>query len=780
MTATITRPPDPPSTPATSAPAGTTPRPSRRTPTPSAELWAELALAAVTIATAVSFCRLFLGWDFLWPLLLAGITSHLLAVACRRGGWGGVVSFVASLAVAGVVVTVTQYRDTSAYGFPTFDSWDSATADLAEAWDRFAVVVAPVPNRAGYLVASMLAIWLAAFLADSFAFRGWATFESLLPSGVVFVFVSALASPRNRISSTALYLAAALAFALLHRQALQQRQGTWLASQRDGATRATLRVGALVGGAALVAGAVLGPSLPGAGEAPLLSTKGGSGDGTRVTLSPLVDIRGRLANSSATLAFTVRASEATYWRLTALDRFDGKIWSSSRSYRDVSGPFTTQARSTVLRQDFTIAGLDSIWLPAAFSPINVTGGSDLAFDPETSSIVTGADSSNGQTYSVVSALSRPTKAQLEGASGPLPASIASTYLPLPADFPTVVTQQAAKVTAGATTPYEKARRLQDWFRVNFTYDLSVRAGHDENAIVSFLRQGRGYCEQFAGTFAAMARSLGVPARVAVGFTPGMAKGDGTFQVLGKYAHAWPEVWFNGIGWVAFEPTPGRGAPGLEDATGVAAQQADQPATSSTATTTPGSTTSRTTVPGEPVEPETGLLPFNAGGQGSTTDHHQRPLGLTVALWLLGLAVLAGGWLLVVPALRKARWRRRRDRASSPADRALVSWAELGELLDRLGMAPIASQTPHEVAERAAVTTTADPRLVQRIADRTSLAAYAPQGVSADEADCSQRDVSALEHEAWDRASWLTRLGWLADPRPLWRRDDSERSSFEPA
>ncbi len=66
----------------------------------------------------------------------------------------------------------------------------------------------------------------------------------------------------------------------------------------------------------------------------------------------------------------------------------------------------------------------------------------------------------------------------------------------------------------------------------------------------------------------MARSLGIPARVAVGFTHGVAA-NGSFTVLGKNAHAWPEVWFDQLGWVAFEPTPGRGAPGAEDYTGVA-------------------------------------------------------------------------------------------------------------------------------------------------------------------------------------------------------------------
>ena len=80
----------------------------------------------------------------------------------------------------------------------------------------------------------------------------------------------------------------------------------------------------------------------------------------------------------------------------------------------------------------------------------------------------------------------------------------------------------------------------------------------------FLQTRRGLCEQFASTFAVMARTLGIPSRVAVGFTPGELNGDGSYSVFGKNAHAWPEVWFDGIGWVDFEPTPPGAVPGLED------------------------------------------------------------------------------------------------------------------------------------------------------------------------------------------------------------------------
>ena len=106
--------------------------------------------------------------------------------------------------------------------------------------------------------------------------------------------------------------------------------------------------------------------------------------------------------------------------------------------------------------------------------------------------------------------------------------------------------------------------LQTYFRSGggFTYDATVDYQNDDHAMDTFLRVKRGYCQQFAGTFAALARSVGLPTRVAVGFTPGVQDTNvaGQYDVKGAQAHAWPEVYLGQYGWVPFEPTPGRGAP----------------------------------------------------------------------------------------------------------------------------------------------------------------------------------------------------------------------------
>src|SRR5205807_5511111 len=172
-------------------------------------------------------------------------------------------------------------------------------------------------------------------------------------------------------------------------------------------------------------------------------------------------------------------------------------------------------------------------------------------------------------------------------------------------FPSSVVRLATQVTASATAPYAKAKALQDYLRNNFRYDLRVPAGHGDDALQRFLFvTKRGYCEQFAGSYAAMARAINLPSRVAVGFTPGQQLADGAYRVLNRHAHAWPEVYLSGYGWVAFEPTPGRGAPDDQSYTGVA------PMAPEAATATP--------VPSPQATPTTAAAGAGVAPRGQTT------------------------------------------------------------------------------------------------------------------------------------------------------------------
>lgn len=735
----------------------------------------EAAIVVLGLVTVLGFCRVFVGWSFAAPLSLAVVSSSVLAVLARRRGWGIVVSGLLSAAGLVVFTTLAFYGDTARWFIPTSLTREALRVDLDAAWSVFPTTPAPAEPLVGFLVVAAAALWIAAFLADGFAFRAAVGLETVVPYGVLFAFCSAVSAERYRLLMVGLWLVAAAVVVALHRSMRQEASG-WLSGHRHGVAEAALRVGGLMGVVAVVGALVLGPSLPGVGGQPLIDpTTGGSG--TRTTVSPLVDIRGRLSERSDRVAFTVEADRASYWRLTALDTFDGRIWSSTRDYGDAAGRLgggLPTELTVPVEQQVTIESLDSVWMPAAFTPQRIETDQAVRYDPDTASLVTRRGSvDSGTTYRVVSAVPRLQPGDLTASGGPDARQVSPRYLELPPDYSPAYRQLARRITEGATTTYDQALRLQSWFRDNFTYDLDVPSGHSEEAIADFLERRRGYCEQFAGTFAAFARSLGIPSRVAVGFTPGERDAEGRFVVKGKHAHAWPEVHLADIGWVAFEPTPSRGAPGAEDYTGVAAaQEGEQPTTpapSQSTTTVAGQSPSTTISSAEAVDDllaglGIGDLGSSAGADSGGADRPWlRPLVVVVVA-----VALAALWVLATPRVRRARWDRRQATATTSAERVLVAWHRTAEALDRVGAGPAPSETPLEHARRAAQATRFDARQLTRLAEHVTVAAYAAGDAHpalAIEADEIRR---AIEHRISERASVWQRLRWAADPTQLVR------------
>src|SRR5205823_6216272 len=225
----------------------------------------------------------------------------------------------------------------------------------------------------------------------------------------------------------------------------------------------------------------------------------------------------------------------------------------------------------------------------------------------------------------------------------------------------------------------------------------------------------------------MARAVGLPARVAVGFTPGVLEDDGLWHVNGRQAHAWPEVFVAGYGWVAFEPTPGRGAPGAEAYSGVPAQQdvagggEGGPLTSSPTTASAGAS-NQSPATTRPREIET--------TSGAATAPTQSPWPgrlLVLALVLAGLIVL---WLAGVPLAHVLRGRRRRAHATTAEERTLVAWAEAQEALATAGLGRRAAETNVEYARRVAAAARLNGMLTGLANDATT-ATFAAEGVGDD-------------------------------------------------
>ncbi|WP_206502031.1 transglutaminase family protein [Streptomyces chrestomyceticus] len=333
------------------------------------------------------------------------------------------------------------------------------------------------------------------------------------------------------------------------------------------------RIGALVLGVALVVPAVL-PSLGGGLLGPAVAGRGTGGGGTISAVNPLVSLQNSLnqPEDRQVLNYRTTASDTRdlYLRIVALDQFDGTAWKpSERAVKDVPdrlpGPAGLSPKVDVTTVNTSVSAAPwyaQNWLPLPYPASHVDIAGRWRFEPEGRTLVGDrGQNTRGVQYQVESLLVRPTARQLDTAPAP-PAELTREYTKVPDSLPPVVRETARQVTRDAGSAYDKAVRLQDWFSLNggFTYNTEVRAGSGTEAIARFLEQKEGFCVHFAFSMAAMARTLGIPARVAVGFTPGTRQSDGSTSVGLKDAHAWPELYFEGTGWTRFEPTPSRGTP----------------------------------------------------------------------------------------------------------------------------------------------------------------------------------------------------------------------------
>lgn len=701
------------------------------TSTVSRELVATAALALFSLVVAANFARVFSGWEFLPDLVVIVVIGHFGAFALRRLTVSGWVSIPLLTVFLLWYLIISQYGDTAGWLLPTGETFDRLGLELSVVRDQFQTAVAPVPYGSGWAVLAGFAMVMAVMMADSFAFLAEARGESLVPGGVLFVFVAALGSPRLQIGLTVCLVAAGvLAVAALRAYHDRSRRVELGSARRS----VSLTVPAAIGSAvaiALLAGFV-GPRLPGAHAEPLYDTRGRGGGITEV-ISPLVDIRSRLTNRSNVEMFRVNADSPSYWRATTLPEFDGRTFRlPRRSLERVEGAFgasTDQAEQ--IRQRIQVLSLGGVLLPAAAEPIQAEGDQELRLNRDTSTLVTPDELTSGNLFTVVSAAPRPTPDQLRVAGTANPPD--PIFLDLP-DMPDVVSRLAGEVTAGAATDYDRALALQNWFRSEFEYSLEVQSGHGTNAIEVFLEQRIGYCEQFAATFAAMARTLDIPTRVAVGFTPGTLRPDGWYAVLGKNAHAWPEVWFEGIGWVPFEPTPSRGIPGSEQITNVAAAQDDSAqefesgdgGATVTAPPPPPSTVVPpvTTVPidrGAPIDQRAGpgIPDLEDGASGGASEGPGVPW-LLLGIIALVVAAVAAPW-----AARQYHLRSARSHGSS--ERVLAAWTRARDSATRAGVAGSPSMTAHEWAAATAAHLPVAARPMSSLADVVDQIAFAPPG-----------------------------------------------------
>ena len=735
---------------------------------------AELALGAVTLSVVYGLTRLFLDTTFARGAIVAAIGSHLVAAISRRLGLGSITALAASAVAMVFTLAATLYNHTTSTLIPTEATWSAVGSDLGDAWDAFGVVKAPTEVLPGFILAIAVAVWLIAAVADLAAFRVRTVVEALVPATTLFVFTAMLGQPSGRVGTTSVFLATVAAFLVFIRIALPLNASVPIESTRSRQPKALLTRGVSVAGAAVVLGLVFGPLLPGVDQGPVLDWKeldGGSG-GSRVTLSPLVDARGRLVEQADVELFRVSTTSevGAYWRTTALDNFDGGIWGSSYSYRDARGTLAIQDTDhgfETIDTTFAVSNLGDIWFPAPFEAITFSGA-DAKWDSESSTLVTKTGQfTTGVTYTVRSAIPIYDPEQLRLASSFVPPEILERYTALPEDFSTRVQDLAFDLTETDPTQYEKAFALQSFFRAEFEYTTEVQLGHDLNRVEQFLFVERtGYCEQFAGTYAAMARAIGLPARVAIGFTPGDRVG-GEFVVRGRNYHAWPEVWIDGS-WVPFEPTPGRGSPQAEAWTGVSPQQ---------------DVSREILIEDELIDNPTlsnqdnlfleEQFPDFELGQDPSLGGNQQGGGvpqwiITSIIGLTAITILAGLWWTGMPALEQRLRTKRRAKATSRSAEVVHAWEDLIEALTGLGLPQNETETRREYVRRVSPRSRLDHSAMGTVALLTDQATYSGADVDDEIALQARRLVRGLEVELAARTSQTDRARQRIHPGRLLR------------
>ncbi len=466
-----------------------------------------------------------------------------------------------------------------------------------------------------------------------------------------------------------------------------------------GTTRATA---GRVGGIATALAVVLPLGIPTL-QLRLFDLGQGPGGGSDISVSnPMTDLKRDLVQGRDVPLLQVRTDDPApaYLRIASLTRFATNEWSAGD--RDVpSGnlptgqmPALQGVSESVPRRsyhyDVTVSdSFASTWLPTQAPISRITAPGDWRYDPSTMDFIAGGDGldARGEQYSMTGVQLRLAATDLGRAAAPTGA-VSTTYTQLPAGIPPLVRSLANDVTRQAPTPFEKAVALQDWFRRDggFVYDTSVSPGNGTNDLVAFLSQGpggrRGYCEQFASAMAVMARMLGIPARVSVGFLQPERVGPGLWEYSSHDLHAWPELFFAGAGWVRFEPTPGQRAGSVPAYT--TQQVPVGTPTGGAATGLPRDQQSPTRTAGPAGTREAPVPEAPAGRAGAQASR-----------WpLLGGAVVAGlvGAVLLLP--RGLRRRRRERRLAGGPEEA---WDELRATAIDLGVPWPDGRSPRETA-----------------------------------------------------------------------------------
>ncbi|MDT0201244.1 DUF3488 and transglutaminase-like domain-containing protein [Nocardioides sp. AE5] len=675
-----------------------------------------LATAAIVLTAAATSWVALLAWrGFAAPsskllvllLLGIGLTSAVGAVA-RRVRMP--LPFVVSSQLLGILVYLNGIWGSGP--LPTPASVRTTSQAFVDSVDILQTYAAPVPAELHHALPVLVGGGLLCHLfVDLLA----VTIGRAALAGLPLLVVHALpVSILERSVQWWVFVLAAVGFMAM--LALEENSvvGRWgRGFGADGTTRGTgplashdpQRHPLTLGVAAVLLALVVPLALPTMGLDLLGSDDGNNpGDDEIRIMNPMTDLRRDLVRGEDIGLLRVRTTgaEPEYLRTAVLTVYDGEAWrpgdrslsENNTADGEMPRPIGLGFDVPTSSQEWTIAALPelkSLWLPTPGSVSAVRAGKDWRYDAAVLDIhsANSRTTTAGLTYSLTEMIPRITGDDLAQAGDP-PSRINSTYGAPPAGLPGSVAAAAEEVTEGAETDFEKALALQDWFRNSggFTYSLEPNAGNGNNALAEFLEDRVGYCEQFSSAMAVMARHLGIPARVSVGFYRAEVLDNGLYEFSSHDLHAWPELYFAGYGWVRFEPTP---ASHIGTVPPYTTDEVDDP----TSTEAPTDQPTEAPTSAAPSSAAPSQAPDVPEAQGNTD---QDNFSWTPVLWVLGILLVLVALLLAPRLLRRGRTARRWNGDLPPIEAA---WSELRDVCLDLGRGWPAGKSPR--ATGAAVT-----------------------------------------------------------------------------
>jgi len=716
--------------------------------------------AAATVLASISLYPLITGTGWFFAGIGATIVVAGVGTLTRLRPLPVVVCFLAAVAGLFLYLNIVFAGPQSLYRLvPTPASVHHLMTLVASANTQTAKFAPPVPAGRGVVLLAAAGIGIVAAMTDLLAVRLRRPAIAGLPLLVLFcVPLTTIANPGWASDVTVFCLGIAGYLALLSAEGRERVRlwgrlvRTWSGQSeaRGPDTRQLTAAGRRIGFAtvvlALFAPLVL-PALPhhrlfhGAGSGP------GAGGGYTGSLSlpnPLVQMDEQLhaVHPETVLTYRTTSPDPPYLQVYVLGRLGKSDWSLAppSAATDAVGNgtlpavpgLTTATPAVPVNETITLrptlsGGKNQVsYLPVPYAPRSLSVPGAWRVERNSLSVFSTSTRLAGLIYTVTSRDINPSPAELRSTSAPPAAQ--HGYLSVPAAF-----QQLGpltrRITADRTSAYSKAVALQQWFTEpgNFTYSLSTTLPPGPNGLIAFVTKNRrGFCQQFAFAMAVMARLVGIPSRVVVGYTQGVFHADDTWVVRTSDAHAWPELYFKGVGWLRFEPTPSGSSGQAGQATASAPAYSIPPVGSIAPTPSPTASTPTPGVSRPGASPSAGggaakLKHPGSGGGAAPQTASSLPMALLIIVAVLAVAA-------VIPRAARSLTRRRRwFKAADDTGRAHAAWLEFRDDLTDHRIACRASESPRALARRLGTSldfTAAQREALDRIALAEERARYA--------------------------------------------------------